>query len=84
MYIYKRCKNKYSLVDYVDSKDEITIENRIIKLLRKDKETKDIYNIKSKFTGLFTVYYFKGNYAFIVSEYLLDENGVVKSREMIF
>ena len=30
MYVYKRCAGKYSLLDYIDSKDEFTIEERLI------------------------------------------------------
>lgn len=79
MYIYKRTKNKCNLVDCVDSTDEFTIEDRIIKLLRKDKDSKNVYNIKTKFTGLYTIYYFGSNFALIASEYLLNEDGTVKT-----
>lgn len=78
MYIYKRTKNKCSLVDCVDSNDDFEIEDCIIKLLRKEKDSKDVYDIKSKFTGLYTIYYFGSSYAYIVSEYLLNEDGTVK------
>ncbi len=83
MYIYKRCAGKYSLLDYIDSKDEFTIEERLISIFRKQKDSKNVYNIKSKFTGLFTVYYFGGSYALIVSEYLLDEEGQVKTEGVV-
>lgn len=78
MWIYKRSGGKYTMVDCVDSTDSFEIEERIIKLLKKDKGTRDINNIKSKFTGLFTVYHFSGSYALIVSEYLLNEDGTIK------
>ena len=78
MYIYKRSGGKYSLYDVINSNDTFAIEERLIKLLRKEKATKDIYKIKSKFTGLFTVYHFGGSFAFIVSEYQLNEDGTIK------
>ena len=80
MYIYKRHKNKYSLVDSVNSTDSFIIEEHLIKLIRKEKETREISNIKSKFTGLYTVYYFGGKYALIVSEHLLNEDGTLKTK----
>ena len=83
MYIYKRYKGKYNLVDYVDSKDSFIIEERLIKLFRKERDSKNVYSIKSKFTGLFTVYYFGGTYALITSEYLLNEDGTVKTENPI-
>lgn len=83
MYIYKRQRNKYHLVDFVDSKDEFTIEERLIKLIRKEKDLQDITQVKSKFTGLFTVYYFGGKYALIVSDCLLNENGTVKTESSL-
>lgn len=79
MYIYKRQRNKYHLVDFVDSKDEFTIEERLIKLIRKEKDLQDITQVRSKFTGLFTVYYFGGKYALITSDCLLNEDGTVKT-----
>ena len=81
MYIYKRDKNIYSLVDFVDNSDEFAIEERIIKLLRSDKHCKSFNKITSKFTGLFTVYYFNGPYCFISSKYLLNSDGTVKTEE---
>ena len=81
MYIYKREKNKYHLTDYVDSTDEDVIELRIIKLLRKYRECRNVFNINSKFTGLYTVYYFNGNFALIASKYQLNEDGTVKMAE---
>ena len=78
MYIYKRQKNKYHLVDFVDSKDEFTIEERIIKIIRKEKDLQDITKVKSKFTGLFTVYYFGGKFAIITSDCPLNEDGTEK------
>lgn len=80
MYIYKRTRNKCSLIDYVNSTDEFEIEDRIIQLLRKEKDSKDICDIKSKFTGLYTIYYFGSNYAFIVSKYLLNEDGTIRQK----
>lgn len=79
MYIYKRTKNKCNLIDCVNSNDDFTVEDRIIKLLRKDKNSKNVYDIKSKFTGFYTIYYFGSNFALIASEYLLNEDGTVKS-----
>ena len=46
MYIYKRYKGKYNLVDYVDSKDSFIIEERLIKLFRKERDSKNVYSIK--------------------------------------
>ena len=82
MYIYKREKNKYHLADYVDSVDEDVVELRIIKLLRKYRECRNVFNINSKFTGLYTVYYFNGNFALIASKYQLNEDGTVKMAEL--
>ena len=81
MYIYKRESNTYQLIDYVDSIDTYTIEERIIKLLRKDKRCKDLNKITYKFTGLYTEYFFDGPYAFIVSTYLLNEDGSIKTQD---
>lgn len=77
MYIYKRQAGQYKLVDYIDSKEEYDIEERIILLLRKTKEYKRINNITSQFTGHWTVYYFGGKYAYIVSPYKLSEDGSI-------
>lgn len=81
MYIYKREKNVYSLMDYVGSTDEFEIEERIIKIMRKDKSCKNFNKILVKFTGLFTVYHFNGPYCLIVSKYLLNPDGTVKTEE---
>lgn len=81
MYIYKREKNVYSLVDYIDNTDEFEIEERIIKIIRKDKNCKNCNKIMVKFTGLYTVYHFNGTYCLIASKYLLNPDGTVKTEE---
>ena len=78
MWIYKRSGGKYTMLEYVDSNDSFDVEERILKILRKNRETRGINDIKSKFTGLFTVYYFNGSYALIASDTLLNEDGSVK------
>ena len=83
MYIYKRSGGKYTLFDVINTDDQFAIEERLIKLLRKEKATKNIYNIKSKFTGLFTVYHFGGSFAFIVSENQLNEDGTLKIEDTV-
>ena len=78
MYIYKRQKNKYSLVDFVASTDEYVIEERLLKIIRKEKDLQDITSVKTKYNGLYTVYYFKGSFALITCDYLLNEHGKIK------
>lgn len=78
MYIYKKCKNKYLLIDTINSKDEFIIEEYLIKLIRQEKHLKEVYNIQSKYTGLYTIYYIGGDYVLLVSEYVLNEDGTIK------
>ena len=83
MYIYKRQKNKCHLIDYVASADEFVIEERLLKIIRKEKDLQDITSVKSKYNGLYTVYYFGGTFALLTCEYLLNEDGTVKTQSSL-
>ena len=79
MYLYKK-KDTIKIVDFIDTEDEFEIEERIIKLIEEDRSCKGIYDINTKFNGVYTSYT-AGTlpYQILSSKYLLNEDGSIKS-----
>lgn len=78
MYIYKKVKSKYTLIEYVDTLDDYIVEEHIINYLKSQKLHKSLKTISFKFTGLYTVYYLQGvDFVLIVSANELSEKGKV-------
>ena len=79
MYIYKKVKSKYTLIEYVDTLDDYIVEEHIINYLKSQKLHKSLKTISFKFTGLYTVYYLQNvDFVIIVSANELSEKGKVK------
>lgn len=79
MYIYKKVKSKYTLIEYVDTLDDYIIEEHIINYLKSQKLQKLLKTISFKFTGLYTIYYLKdADFVLIVSDKELTEKGKFK------
>jgi hypothetical protein len=80
MYIYRK-KDVIKPIDYIDSKDEYEIEERIIKIVKEDRSCKDINSFKTKFNGIYTAYYSEEMpYILLTSKYLLNEDGSINNK----
>lgn len=79
MYIYKIVKNKYYFIESIDDDiDEFDMEEKIMNLFRRQRESRNVTNIYIKNTGISKLYYFNGTFAYVTSTYKLNENGKIK------
>ena len=79
MYIYKIVKNKYYFIESIDDDiNEFDMEEKIMTLFKKQRESRNVTNIYIKNTGISKLYYFNGTFAYAISDYKLNENGKIK------
>ena len=83
MYLYKKIKNKFMLIEYIDTLDDYIIEEHIINYLKSQKLQKALTTISFKFTGYYTIYYLENvDFVLIVSDKELTEKGKFKELEV--
>lgn len=79
MYIYKIVKNKYYFIESIDDDiSEFDMEEKIMTLFKKQRESRNVTNIYIKNTGISKLYYFNGTFAYAISTNKLNENGKIK------